>query len=80
MKTFKKTIEFLNRMKVIDIWGDRNEGLSNDDREYIDRKTTQNPYAPYRIDVGWNCVHIWPSVWLYSCYYSYLLHSYLFNF
>ena len=38
MKAFKKTIEFLNRMKVIDIWGDRNEGLSNDDKEYIDRK------------------------------------------
>ncbi len=38
MKALKKTIEFLNRMKVIDIWGDRNEGLSNDDKKYIDRK------------------------------------------
>lgn len=45
MKALKKTIEFLNRMKVIDIWGDRNEGLSNDDKEYIDRKKSQNPYG-----------------------------------
>ena len=52
MKTFKKTIEFLNRMKVIDIWGDRNEGLSNDDKEYIDRKTTQNPYGLIGLMLG----------------------------
>lgn len=45
MKAFKKTIEFLNRMKVIDIWGDRNEGLSDDDKDYIGRKPTQNPYG-----------------------------------
>ena len=52
MKAFKKTIEFLNRMKVIDIWGDRNEGLSNDDKEYIDRKTTQNPYGLIGLMLG----------------------------
>lgn len=52
MKAFKKTIEFLNRMKVIDIWGDRNEGLSNDDKEYIDSKTTQNPYGLIGLILG----------------------------
>jgi hypothetical protein len=36
MKTFRKTIEFFNKMKDIDIWGDKNEGLSDDEKEYID--------------------------------------------
>ncbi|MFJ7309766.1 hypothetical protein [Peribacillus frigoritolerans] len=40
MKVFKKIIEFLNRIKDIDIWGDRNEGLSDDERERIDRIPT----------------------------------------
>ena len=52
MKAFKKTIEFLNRMKVFDIWGDRNEGLSDDDKEYIGRKTTQNPYGLIGLMLG----------------------------
>ena len=62
----------------MDIWG-RNEGLSNDDKEYIDRKTTQNPYGLIGLNMG-KMLHIWTSVWLYSCYYPYLLHSYLFYF
>jgi len=52
MEAFKKTIEFLNRMKVIDIWRDRNEGLSDDDKEYIGRKTTQNPYGLIGLIMG----------------------------
>ncbi|MBO0603423.1 cell division protein FtsK [Sporosarcina sp. E16_3] len=45
MKKFKKTIEFLNRMKVIDIWGDKMEGISDKEIEYMDRVPTQNPYG-----------------------------------
>ncbi len=45
MKIFKKFIDFLNRWKDIDVWGDRNEGLSEDDIKYIDSIPTQNPYG-----------------------------------
>ena len=45
MKIFKKIIAFLNRVKDIDIWGDRNEGLSDDDIKSIDSIPTQNPYG-----------------------------------
>ena len=45
MKIFKKTIDFLNRWKNIDIWGDRNEGLSDDDIKYMDSIPSQNPYG-----------------------------------
>ncbi|PID04522.1 MULTISPECIES: cell division protein FtsK [unclassified Sporosarcina] len=40
MKAFKKVIKFLNRMKDID-----REGLSDKEKEYLDRIPTQNPYG-----------------------------------
>lgn len=52
MKVFKKIIEFLNRIKDIDIWGDKNEGLSDDERERIDRIPTQNPYGIVGLIIG----------------------------
>lgn len=45
MKIFKKVIGFLNRLKKVDIWGDRNEGLSEDDINELDSIPTQNPYG-----------------------------------
>lgn len=45
MKIFKKIIDFLNRVKEMDIWGDRNEGLSDDDIKNIESIPTQNPYG-----------------------------------
>jgi uncharacterized RDD family membrane protein YckC len=43
--TFRKIIDFLNRKKDIDIWGDRNEDLSPEDKEYIESIPSQNPYG-----------------------------------
>ncbi len=45
MRRFKRILEFLNRMKEIDIWGDKNEGLTDDDIEYINSIPRQNPYG-----------------------------------
>jgi len=45
MRSFKKLIEFLNRLKEFDIWGDKNEGISDKEKEYMDRVPTQNPYG-----------------------------------
>jgi hypothetical protein len=45
MNVFKKIIEFLKIMKDIDIWGDRNEDLSDDDIEYLNSLPKQNPYG-----------------------------------
>lgn len=45
MKIFKKIIDILNSWKYIDIWGDRNEGLSDDDIKYMDSIPSQNPYG-----------------------------------
>lgn len=39
-------------MKVIDIWGDRNESLSDDEKEYMDKIRTQNPYALIGLVMG----------------------------
>ena len=39
-------------MKNIDIWGDKNEGLSYDEKEYIDRCPTQNPYGFIGMIIG----------------------------
>jgi len=52
MKIFKKIIDFLNKAKDIDIWGDRNEGLTDDDIKYIDRIPTQNPYGAVGMIIG----------------------------
>lgn len=52
MKIFKKIIYFLNRAKGIDIWGDRNEGLTDDDIKYIDSIPTQNPYGAVGMILG----------------------------
>lgn len=45
MKQFKRIIELLNRLKAVDVWGDKTEGLSTDEKEYLDRIPTQNPYG-----------------------------------
>lgn len=45
MKAFEKTIECLNRWKVIDLWGDKAEEISDKEKEDIDRIPTQNPYG-----------------------------------
>lgn len=45
MKVFSKIIDFLNKQKSKDLWGDSNQDLSQDDREYLDRIPTQNPYG-----------------------------------
>ncbi|WP_039044246.1 hypothetical protein [Sporosarcina sp. ZBG7A] len=52
MNTFKKVIDFLNRMKDIDIWGDKWEGISDKEREQIDSATTQNPYGLIGLMLG----------------------------
>ncbi|MDF2066761.1 cell division protein FtsK [Bacillus sp. Cr_A10] len=52
MKTFKKIIEFLNRMKEIDLWGDKMEDLSNKEEGYIHRVSTQNPYGLIGLILG----------------------------
>ena len=45
MKVFKNTIEFLNRMKVFDVWGERMEGISAKEKEEMARYPAQNPYG-----------------------------------
>lgn len=45
MKIFIKMIDILNKWKAIDIWGDRDEGLSDDDKKYMDSIPSQNPYG-----------------------------------
>ncbi|CAM3206055.1 cell division protein FtsK [Filibacter tadaridae] len=45
MKTFNNIIGFLNTMKDIDLWGDKMEGISDKEKEYMDRAPTQNPYG-----------------------------------
>lgn len=52
MKAFKKLIEFLNEMKDIGIWGDKEDGLSEYEKEYIDRIPTQNPYGLIGLILG----------------------------
>ncbi|TYS45699.1 cell division protein FtsK [Bacillus infantis] len=43
--TFGKLIHFLNRMKHMDILGDRDEDLSEQEKDYIERIKGQNPYG-----------------------------------
>ncbi|MGE6416082.1 cell division protein FtsK [Planococcus kocurii] len=45
MNVFKNTIEFLNRMKVLDVWGDKMDGISEKEQEELDKIPTQNPYG-----------------------------------
>ncbi|WP_432353721.1 cell division protein FtsK [Sporosarcina sp. A2] len=54
MKTFKKLIAFLNKLKEIDIWGDdnQNESVSDKKRDYMDRVPTQNPYGLVGLILG----------------------------
>ncbi|WP_102272106.1 cell division protein FtsK [Cytobacillus massiliigabonensis] len=52
MKVFKRFIEFLNKLKDIDLLGYRNEGLSDKDKEYIDSLPTQNPYGIIGLIIG----------------------------
>lgn len=52
MKTLKVFINFLNRLKGMDIWGDKYEGLSDKEKEYIDRAPTQNPYGLIGLILG----------------------------
>ena len=41
MNIFRKIIKFLNKMKYIDIWGDKDE----EQNKYNERIKNQNPYA-----------------------------------
>ncbi|MED3553690.1 cell division protein FtsK [Cytobacillus praedii] len=52
MKVFKKIIVYLNKLKNIDIMGDRYEGLSAKDKEHIDSLPTQNPYGIIGLIIG----------------------------
>lgn len=52
MKAFKVLIEFLNRLKELDLWGDKYEGLSDKEKEYMDRAPTQNPYGLIGLILG----------------------------
>ncbi|WP_456278932.1 cell division protein FtsK [Bacillus sp. AK128] len=45
MKMFNKIIDFLNRQKDKDLWGDSNKDLTQDEKEYLDRIPNQNPYG-----------------------------------
>jgi hypothetical protein len=45
MKIFKNIIDFLNRQKYKGFLWDRNEDLSPDEKDYIDRIPNQNPYG-----------------------------------
>ncbi|WP_369824896.1 cell division protein FtsK [Sporosarcina sp. P13] len=49
---FKRIIEFLNRMKVIDLWEDKMEGVSDKEKQYMDRFPTQNPYGLISLILG----------------------------
>ena len=51
MKAFKRLIEFLNDMKNIDIWGDKDD-LSEKEQEQLDRILTQNPYGIIGLVIG----------------------------
>ena len=64
-------------MKDIDIWGDRNEGLTDDDIEYIDSLPKQNPYGMVGVIIA-GFAFLFPKH-IY-CFYPYLLHSNLFYF
>jgi hypothetical protein len=50
MKAFKKLIGFLNELKYI--FGDKNGGLSETDKEYIDKIPAQNPYGLIGLVIG----------------------------
>ncbi|WML43247.1 cell division protein FtsK [Neobacillus sp. PS3-40] len=52
MKVFNIIIEFLNKKKHFDFWGDRYEELSDDDIKYIEKAPTQNPYGLIGMLVG----------------------------
>lgn len=52
MKAFKKFIEFLNRLKEFDIWGDKDEGLSDKEKEHLAKVPTQNPYGLIGLVLG----------------------------
>ncbi|WP_153722897.1 cell division protein FtsK [Sporosarcina cascadiensis] len=45
MKHFDRVIDFLNRLKEVDVWGNKTEERSADEKEYLDRIPTQNPYG-----------------------------------
>ncbi len=45
MQTFRKVIAFLNKLKEIDSWGDKEETVTDEKKTYTDRVTTQNPYG-----------------------------------
>ncbi|MBM7602664.1 hypothetical protein JOC75_000634 [Metabacillus crassostreae] len=45
MKIFIKIIDFLNKQKNKDFLWDKNQDLSQDEREYLERIPIQNPYG-----------------------------------
>lgn len=51
MKRFRKFIGFLNRLKETD-WGGKREGLSDKEKEYIEKAPSQNPYGLIGLVIG----------------------------
>jgi uncharacterized membrane protein YphA (DoxX/SURF4 family) len=51
-KIFEKIIEFLNKKKGIDFWGEKYEGLADDEIKYIEKAPTQNPYGIIGLLIG----------------------------
>lgn len=52
MKTFEKIIESLNKLKKLDIFGGDREGLTDQEKEYLDRIPKQNPYGLIGLILG----------------------------
>ena len=51
MRAFNRVIGFLNKLKNTDIWGEK-DGLSEEEKEYMDGILTQNPYGMIGLVLG----------------------------
>ena len=51
MRAFNSVIGFLNKLKKIDLWGEK-DGLSDEEKEYMDGIRTQNPYGMIGLVTG----------------------------
>jgi hypothetical protein len=49
---FRKIIAFLNKIKHMDIIGDRHDGISAQEKEYIESIKGQNPYGILGLIMG----------------------------
>lgn len=78
MKFFKKTIDFLNRLK--DKWKeDDYEGISDYERELIEEIPTQNPYGLIGMVMG-SFIHIRLRICNHPHIHNYFLYSNLLYF